>query len=379
MATQQTRGTGARRRAARLLTGVVVGAILLILIAHLVLAWRLDTSHVQQRLEAMIAERSDSLYRVRIGSSRFSLLTRSFELADFELFPDTAAITRRTKAGGKPPHTRYLVTAARFRLGGLGLWRLFRRELWAGSAAIDSMRMEILVDRTLPRGPASPARLPHQVLQESRPLRIDQLRIANSQIHFMERATDGARFATLPFTELNAVITNVTTDPFRMSSAHPCEIDVRARFAGAAPLLARFDYDLSAEQLNLAYHVSFGRMNATALNQFLVDLEGVRIREGQLDSAVLKADIRDDVARGELLLLYHDLEVETLDKVTRDRDLSAKVQTFIFNHFKLKTKNPPDDKPTVTAAIWRRRQPETPIFKFIWFTLRDGVFQTLGI
>jgi uncharacterized protein DUF748 len=368
-----------QRRTARILTAVLVGVVLLILISHLVLVWRFDTSHMQQRLEAMVAERSDSLYRVRIGRSHFSLLGRSFQLADLELFPDTAAITRRDKAGGAVPHTRYLVTAASLRVEGLALWRLFRGQLSAPSADVDSLRLEIRVDRTLPRSPDTPARLPHQVLQESPPLHIDQLRVAHSQIHFMERAIDGSRFATLPFTELEAVITNVTADPFRMSPAHPCEINVRARFAGASPMLVRLEYDLSAKRLNLAYHVSFGRMNASALNQFLVDLEGVRIREGQLDSAVLKADVRDDLARGDLLLLYHDLEVETLDKISRDRSLQDKVQTFIFNNFKLRTKNPPDDKPPVRAAIQLRRMPETPLFKFLWLNLRAGVVQTLGI
>jgi hypothetical protein len=367
------------RRAARIFTAILVATVLLILIAHFVLAWRFDTSHLQQRLEAMVAERSDSLYRVRIGRSHFSLLGRFFEIADLELFPDTAAITRRDKAGGHVPHTRYLVTATSLRLDGLALRQLFRRRLSARSAAIDSLRLEIRVDRTLPRSPDTPARLPHQVLQESPPLLIDQLRIAHSRIEFMERAIDGSRFATLPFSELDAVITNVTADPLRMSRARPCEITVRTRFAGASDMLARLQYDLSAKRLNLAYHVSFGPMKAAALNQFLVDLEGVRIREGQLDSAVLKADVRDDLARGDLLLLYHDLEVETLDKISRGRSLQDKVQTFIFNNFKLRTHNPPDDKPPVRAAILLRRQPENPLFKFLWLTLRAGVVETLGI
>jgi hypothetical protein len=375
-----TRGSSLlRRHAGRILVAVLVTAVLLLLALHLVLAWRFNTSHVQQSLEAMVATRSDSLYGVRIGRSHFSLLGRSFELADLELFPDTAAITRRGKAGGAVPHTRYLVTASSLRLQGLGLWHLFRRQLSAHSAAIDSLRLEIRVDRTLPRSPDTPSRLPHQVLQESPPLLIDQLHITNSQIHFMERAIDGSRFATLPFTQLEAVITNVTADPLRMSRAHPCEIDVRTRFAGASTMLARLEYDLSAKRLNLDYHVSFGRMNAGALNQFLVDLEGVRIREGQLDSAVLKADVRDDLARGDLLLLYHGLQVETLDKKSRGRSLQDKVQTFIFNNFKLRTDNPPSDKPPVRAAIQLRRLPEIPLLKFLWLTLRQGVVQTLGL
>jgi hypothetical protein len=368
---------GVRRRGSRVLLIAVLGVGALLAIAHLLAAWRLDTAHVQQRLESAIARRSDSLYVVRIASSRFSLLGRSLRITGFELYPDSAAFARRGDTA--QPHTRYLATAASVNLEGLAVWRFFRRTLSARAIVIDSLRIEVEVDRTKPRGPSAPAKLPHQALQENPRTYIGQLRLLRSSVHFKERARDGSRFGTLPFTEIDAVITNVTADPLRMSVARPCEIDIRAVFAGASRMLARFEYDLSAPLLNLAYHVSFGRMDARALNPFIVNMEGVRIREGQLDTAVFKVDVRDDHARGQLELLYHDLEIETLDKVTRNEDLKDKVQSFYFNNFKLTTENPENDKPPFVGFVSRRRQPETPLFKFIWLTLRDGIFPTLGL
>ena len=363
-------------RAARTALLVVAGLMLLLVVAHLVLAWQLDTSHVQRRLERAVAEGTDSLYVVRIGSSRFNLLGRSFQLTDFELFPDTAAFRRR---GDSMPHTRYLVTARSIGLNGLGVLRFLRRELWATLATIDSMRMEIEVDRNLPRGPLTPTLLPHQALRNGRPYRLEEIRITRSSIKFFERAADGTRFGRLPFTDIEGTLRNATNDPLRMSVASACEIDVRARFADASSMVARFEYDLTAPGLDLAYRVSFGPMDAKALNPFLVDLEGIRIRDGRLDSAVLTADVRDDLATGRLELRYHDLAIETLDKVELDRSLKDKVQTFIFNNFKLRNANPDGDEAAVVATLRRRRAPETPLFKFLWQTLRDGVFQTLGV
>ncbi len=366
------------RRSGRTLIAILAGIAIVVLAAHLLLAWRFNTAHLRQRLEVAVAAGTDSMYLVRIGSSHFSLLGRSFRITGFELYPDTAAFTRRAQAG-REEHTRYVVRAASLRADGIGLWRFFRRQISISAVGIDSLQMEILVDRTKPAGPQTPIKLPHQSLQTGKPLLIDRLRIEHSELRFSERAIDGSRFGTIPFTELEAVISNVSNDPLRMSSARPCTIDVRARFAGAAPLLVRFEYDFSAPRLNLAYRGSIGRMSVKALNPFLVSMEGVRIRDGQLDSADFKIDVRDDVARGQLLLLYHDLEIETLDKVTRDRDLSDALNTFIFNHFKLDTHNPHSGKPPRLAPLLHRRLPETPLFKFIWLTLRDGVFQTLGL
>jgi hypothetical protein len=364
-----------RRQAGRILIVVLVTTVLLLLGAHVILAWRLDTSHVQRRLEAAIAEATDSLYLVRIGRSRFSLLGRSFAIEDFELFPDTAAFRRKAPQS----HERYLFSARSLKSDGIGLWHFFHRQLWVRSIEIDSLRAEIEVDRTKPRGPLQPAVLPHQALQRSRPLQIDQLHLTNSEVRFFERAIDGTRFGELPFTHLEAVVRNVSNDPLRMSRASACEVDLRARFANAAPLLARFEYDLTGRQLNLSYRGRFGPMDAQALNAFLVDLEGVRIRDGKLESADFNVDVRDDTARGELTLLYHDLAIETLDKDSHHRSLSDKLHTFVFNNFKLTTDNPQHDKPAMVAPLYHPRPVETPLFKFIWITLRDGVFKTLGL
>lgn len=367
------------RRASRRALLVVVILMLTVLATHLVLAWQLDTSHMQRRLEQAVARGTDSLYVVRIGSSHMSLLGRSFRISDFEFYPDTAAFRRRKERGQYVHHTRYLVTARSISLDGLGVLRFLRRQLWASLATIDSMRMEIEVDRNLPRGPLVPSTLPHQALRNSRLYQLGEIRLTRSSVTFFERAADGTRFGRLPFTNLEGTFRHATNDPLRMSIAAPCEIDLRARFAGASNLIARFNYDLAASGLNLGYRVSFGPMDAKALNPFLVDLEGIRIRDGRLDSAVLTADVRDDLATGKLMLRYHDLAIETLDKVDRDRSLKDKIQTFFFNTFKLRDSNPDGDEAPIVATLRRRRAPETPLFKFIWLTLRDGVLQTIGV
>ncbi len=364
-----------RRQAGRILIVVLVTMVLLLVAAHLVLAWQLNTSHLQRRLEAAVAEATDSLYLVRIGRSRFSLLNRSFALEGFELFPDTAAFRRKAPQA----HERFLLAARTLRSDGIGLWHFFHRQLWMRSIAIDSLRVEIEVDRTKPRARVLPALLPHQALQQSRPLWIEQLHLTNSEVHYFERASDGTRFGALPFTQLEAVIRNLSNDPHRMSRASACEIDIRARLAGAASLLVRFEYDLASRPLNLSYRGRIGHMDARALNTFLVDLEGVRIREGTLESADFRVDVRDDTARGELKLLYHDLAIDELDKATRTRDFADKLHTFLFNAFTLTTANPSGDNPPVVAPLWHPRPVETPLFKFIWITLRDGVFKTLGL
>jgi hypothetical protein len=365
-------------RIVRVLAGFLAASVLLVLVSHLILARRFNTEHLQQQLEAGIRRKTDSLYTIRIGSSRLSLLGRSWLVSGFELFPDTAMFTRRGKAG-PVPSSRYVLHAASFRATGIGLLHFLRKRISLDSANIDSLNVRISIDNTKPSEPPDTVRLPHQSFQDVRRFLVGRLRIEHSDLQFSERDADGTRFGTLRFAELSALLTNVTNDPGLMTPATPCEIDFRALLGGAGPLVLRMKYDLSAPSLNLTYQGSIGHMDARAFNSMLVSYKGYRIRSGELDSVDFQVDVRADTARGSLTLLYHDLEVETLDKSSRGRDLKDVLQTFFFNTFKLKSKNPSHDEPARVASLWHPRTPQTPLLRFIWQTVRDGVFKTIGI
>jgi hypothetical protein len=79
-------------------------------------------------------------------------------------------------------------------------------------------------------------------------------------------------------------------------------------------------------------------------------------------------------------VLYHDLDIQMEDKVTLEQDLMARLKTFINDKAKMHEKNPPDeDKPVTVATVARERTPQTPLIKFLWETLREGILTTLGV
>ena len=112
----------------------------------------------------------------------------------------------------------------------------------------------------------------------------------------------------------------------------------------------------------------------------LVDLEGIRVTDGTLDTAWFAVDVLDNMARGTLTVRYHDLGLEVLDKVTHERSLGDQLRTFIGAHFVLRAANPAEPGGMVReGALVRRRRPEIPLAKFIWETLREGLKETLGL
>jgi hypothetical protein len=135
-----------------------------------------------------------------------------------------------------------------------------------------------------------------------------------------------------------------------------------------------------APELTIAYLGSVGRMPIAAFNAVLVDLEGIRVTGGTLDTAWFAVDVLDNVARGTLTVRYHDLAPELLDKVTHERSLGDNLRTFIGANFVLQEANPAEpDGVLREGRLVRRRSPEVPLVRFIWETLREGLKETVGL
>lgn len=361
----------------------IAGSVMVIAVAVLtgaVVRHFTSAGFIEKQLATAIASAS-GVNRVSIGSSNFSLLRGAYVAKDLEFLPDTLLLAQRTREG-TPPRTRYSVTASSLHVHGIRRWSLLRGRIVADSVTVDGARMDVYLDRTAaPAPPVRPAILPHVSFQSiGRPIRVDAIRVTNSEIGYSEKAKDGGRPGTIRFTDLWATVYNVTNDSTRMTAGTPCTIDLRTRIAGAGRLDATFGYDLLSPTLSMTYRGTVTRMSAEPLNELLVNLEGIRITGGVVDSTWFDFKVRADIAGGKMQVLYRDLSFEILDKITLDRGLAARLQTVIVDKTQLKDANPPDDDtPATVMAVLRERPPEAPLIKFLWETLREGILSTLGV
>jgi hypothetical protein len=358
----------------------LVAVITVVLLAGATLRHFTGAGFIEKELSSAIAA-GNGVNRVGIGSSNFSLLRGSFVAEDLEYLPDTLLVAQRIQAG-TPPRTRYVIAAASLRVHGVRRWALLRGRIVADSVTVDGARVDVYLDRTA--GPIPPVRaaiLPHASFQSiDRPIRVGVIRVTNSKIAYSEKAKDGGRPGSIRFTDLWATVYNVTNDSTRMTPSTPCTIDLRTRIAGAGRLDATFRYDLLSPTLSMTYRGTVARMNTEPLNELLVDLEGIRIKSGVVDSTWFDFKASGDVASGTMQVLYRDLEVEMLDKVTMDRGVAARLQSFIADKTQISASNPPDDHtPAKVVTILRERPPQTQLIKFLWESLREGILTTLGV
>jgi hypothetical protein len=344
-----------------------------------------STAYIEKSLNTTMAS-GKGVNRIKIGSSNFSLLAGTFAARDFEFVPDTTLVAQRIK-DGKPVKTKNSIIISSLHIDGIRVWPLLHRKIIIDSITLDGAKFDISTVRTpgpkpAPNPNAKPATLPQTSFQAlGMPVRINMIRLTNSIMAYSETARDGARPGTIRFSDMDMKISNVTNDSTLMTAGTPCTIHASTLLNEAGRLDVTFGYDLLAPKLSMTCRGTVSRMKAEPLNELLENLNGIKITSGVVDSCQFDFKVDgDDVARGTVELLYHELDIQMEDKVTLDQDLMARLKTFINDKAKMHSSNPPDeDKPVTVATVARPRTPQTPLIKFLWETLREGILTTLGV
>lgn len=251
----------------------------------------------------------------------------------------------------------------------------------ASVARVDSLQVEVYRDNHLPERPHDPPPpMPHEVVQDlHQALRIDTVRVRNGDIRYAKRPEEVPETGTISFQDLWASLYNVTNDPDRMTASTPAVVEVWTEVNGAGRLRATLRLPLLASDLTFGMHGRLGPMDATAFNETFVNLGGVRIERGQVDSLWFEASVEQGVASGSLQSVYRTLEIETLDKATGRRGLRNRLKTVLVNGLALRSKNVPGEGALHTGRIRHEHSPDKSFFKFLWLTLRSGIYSLVGV
>ncbi len=323
----------------------------------------------------------DGVYVVTADSASGSTRDGSIAIHSFQMLPILSDSQLKKKWSRRT--TRYRVSVAEVRLNAMDLRSVFdESEIVVGSMLLRKPELDVHLDKTLP-GPAikPAARLPHESLQAvSWNVRLDTVRIEKGRMAYTERALDGTRPGGIRFEEFAGELYNISNAPPSPGvKSKRASMNIRTRVNGAGQLVAKLDYDMSARGLNMRYSGSISAMDASSFNEALVDLNGIKVSQGRIDTAWFNINVARDSATGQMQLMYHDLRVSFLSKETGKVSLLDRLKGFVANTVKLKSGNPPSsDKPPMVADIAIRRGREVPLFGFLWISIREGLMTTLG-
>lgn len=363
---------------------ILVLALLLTILGLLLVRQRMVRATSPEALEARFNQMDagePGLYRLEIGATRLGLTGGTFTALEVTLVPDSAELVRLTDTG-TPARARYAITIPRIEVTGINRRAMLGGHFDALDVVLHDLDFRVWLDRRIQRGASTaPAPLPHErLLAASADIMVGRASVENGRVRYFERSQDGARFAMLEFDSVQVSAAAITNRPAGSLDAGIVPIEIAGRLGGKAPLSTSMLYNTRTPSFNLVVNGGLGPTDGRLLNPLLMDLEGVRITEGVVDSIAWEFEVEDGVAQGRMVALYRNLTIERLDKVTHTQGLGDEIVSFLGNNFKLNQANPaaPGAPPLVVPLAHRRGERE-PFFRFLWVTLRGGLLQTVGL
>lgn len=323
---------------------------------------------------------SDSLYAFTVGPLQLSTQDSSLSIETPQFRPTVSdeLFMRRQKYRAN----RFDTAARQITLDGVELRPFIEeRAVLAESLHLDSLVVDVYRNNHLPAHPEAPLpkTMPHEAVRSlDRSLRIDTTRVTNGYAAYTLLHQDGSEPGRITFEDLWASIYNLTNDPRRMSPDQPAVIDAQTRVAGAGLLETTIRLPLLSPHLSLSYDGQLGPMDARAFNMAFVDLSGVRIESGEVDSLWFEADVQRGVATGSLQGSYRNLEIKMLNQESREQEFPDRLKTLVANEVVIESENTPNDS-LRTGTIDHEYEEGKTFLKFLWHSVRSGLYSLIGL
>jgi hypothetical protein len=200
-------------------------------------------------------------------------------------------------------------------------------------------------------------------------LKLDTIKLSNSEIKYEERVKADRKPGMVNFTELNASIYNLTNMGMNNSDFPTTNIDVETLFMGEANLKVDWNFDISNKADFFRISGNLDRISAQAINQFLKPALNVAA-QGEIQDMQFDYSGNKNKASGQMKLVYTDFKVKVLKKDGEEKSgfLSALANLIINNDATSEERTQKD----ITATRTKTKS----FWNYLWKMVRNGALKS---
>jgi len=216
---------------------------------------------------------------------------------------------------------------------------------------------------------------PHQSLTNlSFPFYIEKITVNNGAVFYKERARKSGLTGIPNFTQVNAVLNNVTNIAAKIKENDHLILKASTQFLGVALLNTEWRLPLDLKDTTFTVTGKLGPMDATVLNKITEPLAMASVNKGKINELTFNLKCTNYKGTGELTFLYNGLKVEVL-KMSDDTLKRKALVSFLANTL-IKNNNPSNDKIYIGSVDYKR-DIQSSFFNLLWKSIFDGVKKTL--
>ncbi len=322
----------------------------------------------------------DKLNMIRIGKLQFDIHQGELAVQDLNLIPQVNKYEYAKKVGHQASWQH--LQGLNIRLQGIDLYKVMRdRGIVARKLALYDGKLDIFRDKELPIPVNQRRPMPQDALKNLKfPVLIDSITMEDFDVSVTNRLNSRMPEGNIFFTDIDATISNVVNTDSAILARRYALVTASTKVMGKGPLTAHFTFDLFDEDNEFLFdgHLA-GPMDAREFNSILSAMAFVKVESGTIKDLKLQAKGDNLYATGNMIFLYNDLKVSTINKKNLKTTGMGKVlKTFFANTFVVKKNNPALKFFPREGAMYYERNPQKIIFDYITKTTLSGIVSSIG-
>ncbi len=337
---------------------------------------------LQEQVQISIGDFSyptpDGMYDIRVGEVQKNHGDSSLNISGFELLPRYKKREFGHKVGKQTD--RMQIAVDKISIQGFDAQKYLQdQEIFIGGIVIEGLYLNAFRDKNVPFDFDRYPKMPQQALAHlDMPLDIRKVLIRDSEVLYEQFDAEATEAGKVPIKDLYATIVNVSNIPEQINQHGPMTWDLKAKFFDATGLDVRIEFSENIHTPDFTFSGSMEQMDMTAFNQMIEPTEYLRIESGVIQSMDFEATANGEYVEGEMMMLYHDLKISGLRKVSKkekdEMGFFSALANVVIRQF-----NPPknsEDEP-VSSAIFFVRNKHKGIFNYLAKGLISGIKSTI--
>jgi len=277
--------------------------------------------------------------------------------------------------------TRFHFDISKIKIMGLNCLALLQGNIYsARNINIHDVFLDIFVNMDKPYdvNSSNPEMLNEALSSMKEIVKVDSLKIINGRLNYSERFAIGATPGIVTFNKVNVLVSGIANN-----TAHPDTTIIHGEglFMNSGTMKLFMAIPPTSKDFSLRYSGSLSTMDVTVLNSFIEPCEHKRIKSGILQSATYNINVNSGYANGTLRAAYKDLSIAVLNKNTgSENGIFDRISSIFSKVFIIRGSNIPDEDGLMKIGeIKYARKPTDYYFNFLWFALRNGIADVIGL
>ena len=222
------------------------------------------------------------------------------------------------------------------------------------------------------------------------PYSVDTVAIEHSTATIYMQENTPERSGYLIFNDINATVHNITNDPKIIEKRPETLINAKTTLwgEGKAKINGKISLTSPDKYFNLSGTVD--TMDMSVADTLIADLFNMSIKSGRINRAKFNIDFNEKQSKGSVWFDYKKLKVslykgqhevksnlDTMSLATVDKKekLNSKFMAGVIVNGLIREKNLPGKGNYVIGSTAFVREPDKPVFRYVWYSLAEGLLE----